>query len=71
MSESIGKKAETKIQEWLDRPSEGYSFDRIKDQMTQLDFSAVQTYVILLSSNHLTCITQSQKLQKRTDLNSA
>ena len=34
MSESIGKKAENKIQEWLDRPGEGYSFDRIKDQMT-------------------------------------
>ena len=30
----IGKQAETKIQEWLDRPSDGYSFDRIKDQMT-------------------------------------
>lgn len=29
----IGKKAEAKIQEWLDRPEEGYSFDRIKDQM--------------------------------------
>lgn len=35
MSEStIGKKAEKKIQEWLDRPDEGYCFDRIKDQMT-------------------------------------
>lgn len=34
MSENIGKKAEKKISDWLDRPSEGYCFDRIKDQMT-------------------------------------
>lgn len=34
MTDDIGKKAEAKIQEWLDRPEDGYSFDRIKDQMT-------------------------------------
>lgn len=31
MAESIGKKAEKKIKEWLDRPEEGYCFDRIPD----------------------------------------
>ena len=31
---NVGKKAENKIAEWLDRPEEGYSFDRIPDQMT-------------------------------------
>lgn len=30
----LGKKAEAKVKEWLDRPSDGYSFDRIPDQMT-------------------------------------
>lgn len=30
----LGKKAEGKIKEWLDRPEEGYSFDRLPDQMT-------------------------------------
>lgn len=30
----IGKQAESKIKQWLDRPEDGYSFDRIKDQMT-------------------------------------
>lgn len=30
----IGKKAEAKVEEWLNRPEEGYSCDRIKDQMT-------------------------------------
>lgn len=31
---TLGKKAESKISEWLDRPEEGYCFDRIPDQMT-------------------------------------
>ena len=30
----LGKAAEKKIKEWLDRPEEGYCFDRIPDQMT-------------------------------------
>ena len=33
MSESVGKKAEKKIREWLDRPDDGYSFDRLPDPM--------------------------------------
>lgn len=32
--DGLGKKAEEKIEEWLDRPQEGYCFDRIPDQMT-------------------------------------
>lgn len=32
--DDIGKKAEGKIREWLDRPEDGYSFDRIPDQMS-------------------------------------
>lgn len=28
----LGKNAEKKIREWLDRPSDGYCFDRIPDQ---------------------------------------
>lgn len=31
---TIGKKAEAKIREWLDRPQDGYCLDRLKDQMT-------------------------------------
>lgn len=34
MNDGLGKEAEQKIREWLDRPQDGYSFDRIKDQMT-------------------------------------
>lgn len=32
--DDLGKKAEQKIREWLDRPEQGYCFDRIPDQMT-------------------------------------
>lgn len=31
---NLGKKAEAKIKEWLDRPEEGYCFDRIPDQLS-------------------------------------
>lgn len=34
MQDLLGKDAERKIKEWLDRPEVGYSFDRIYDQMT-------------------------------------
>lgn len=30
----LAKKAEAKVRQWLDRPEEGYCFDRIPDQMT-------------------------------------
>ncbi|MCM1226401.1 MAG: Holliday junction resolvase RecU [Clostridium sp.] len=32
--DDLGKKAEQKIREWLNRPTEGYCFDRLPDQMT-------------------------------------
>lgn len=30
----LGKKGEAKVKEWLDKPEDGYCFDRIPDQMT-------------------------------------
>lgn len=32
--DNLGKKAEQKIRDWLNRPEAGYSLDRIPDQMT-------------------------------------
>ncbi len=32
--DNLGKKAEQKIREWLDKPEQGYCFDRIPDQQT-------------------------------------
>lgn len=34
MDDRLGKQAEKKIKEWLDRPEEGYCFDRLYDRMT-------------------------------------
>lgn len=34
MQDNLGKKAEQKIKEWLDRPAEGYCFERIPDQLS-------------------------------------
>ena len=34
MDNNLGKKAETKIKEWLDKPDQGYCFERIPDQLT-------------------------------------
>lgn len=34
MNDGLGKKAEQKIKEWLNRPSDGYSFDRFYDQLS-------------------------------------
>ena len=52
MSDSlIGKDAEKKIQEWLDRKEDGYSFDRIKDQMTQPASTEAQTSATLSATS--------------------
>lgn len=40
MNDGLGKKAEQKIRTWLNRPQDGYSFDRIPDQMSGLYGSA-------------------------------
>lgn len=34
VNDLLGKKAEAKIKEWLDRPEQGYCFDRIPDQVS-------------------------------------
>ena len=34
MNDGLGKEAEKKIWQWLDRPKQGQSFDRFYDQMT-------------------------------------
>lgn len=34
MNDGLGKKAEKKIKEWLNRPQDGYCFERIPDQLS-------------------------------------
>lgn len=34
MNDDLGKQAERKIREWLDKPEDGYSFERVPDQLS-------------------------------------
>lgn len=34
MNDGLGKRAEQKIRDWLDRPEDGYCFDRLPDQLS-------------------------------------
>lgn len=38
--DGLGKEAEAKVKEWLNRPDEGYSLDRIPDQLSGMIGSA-------------------------------
>ena len=52
MNDGLGKKAEQKIKEWLDRPKDGYSFDRIPDQMSGMYGSSnICDFVLFKSPN--------------------
>ena len=52
MNDGLGKKAEQKIKEWLDRPKDGYSFDRIPDQMSGMFGSSnICDFVLFKSPN--------------------
>ncbi len=66
----LGKKAEQKIKQWLDKPEEGYSFDRIPDQMT--GFYAVSRNIcdfICFKSPNLYYIESKSTWNSRFDFN--
>lgn len=63
----IGKKAEKKIQEWLDRPEDGYSFDRIKDQMTGFYGSSNICDFTCFKSPHMYYIESKATYEDRFD----
>lgn len=53
MNDNLGKSAEKKIQEWLDRPEAGYDFQRIPDQMTGFYGSSnICDFVLYKYPNH-------------------
>lgn len=53
MTDKLGKNAEAKIREWLNRPEEGYCFDRIPDQMNGFPGSANICDFILYKSPYM------------------
>ena len=53
MNDNLGKSAEKKIQEWLDKPEAGYDFQRIPDQMTGFYGSSnICDFVLYKYPNH-------------------
>lgn len=53
ITDTLGKDAERKIKEWLDRPEEGYDFQRLPDQMTGFFGSSnICDFVLYKYPNH-------------------
>ena len=66
---TLGKKAEAKIREWLDRPEEGYCFDRIPDQMTGFYGSKNICDFTLFKSPNMYYIESKATWEDRFDFN--
>lgn len=66
---SLGKKAEKKIQEWLDRPEDGYCLDRLKDQMTGFYGSKNICDFTLFKSPYMYYIESKATWEDRFDFN--
>lgn len=50
--DDLGKKAEQKLRVWLDRPEDGYCFDRIPDQLTGFyGFKNICDFILFKSPN--------------------
>jgi len=69
MAEEYYKKAEKKIAEWLDRPEEGYCFERIPDQMTGLYGSKNKCDFTLFKAPYMYYIESKSTIHDRFDFN--
>lgn len=69
MNDGLGKKAEAKIKEWLDRPDKGYCFDRIYDQMTGFYGSKNICDFTLFKSPYMYYIESKATWEDRFDFN--
>lgn len=67
--DDLGKKAERKIREWLDRPKDGYCLDRIPDQMTGFYGSKNICDFTLLKSPNMYYIESKATWSDRFDFN--
>lgn len=65
--DGLGKSAERKIKEWLDKPELGYSFDRIQDQMTGFWGSANICDFVCFKSPYLYYIESKSTWNDRFD----
>lgn len=69
MNDGLGKEAERKIREWLDKPEDGYSFDRIPDQMSGLYGSKNICDFICFKSPYMYYIESKATWKDRFDFN--
>ena len=67
ITDTLGKDAERKIKEWLDRPDEGYCFDRLPDQMTGFYGSSNICDFILFKSPYMYYIESKATWSDRFD----
>lgn len=65
--DDLGKKAEQKIKKWLDRPQDGYCFDRIPDQQTGFYGSKNICDFILFKAPNMYYIESKATWQDRFD----
>lgn len=63
----LGKQAEAKIKQWLNRPDDGYSFDRIPDQMSGFYNSRNVCDFICFKSPYLVYIESKATYKDRFD----
>lgn len=63
----LGKQAEAKIKQWLNRPDDGYSFDRIPDQMSGFYNSRNVCDFICFKSPYLVYIESKATYRDRFD----
>lgn len=67
MNDGLGKKAESKIKEWLDKPDQGYCFDRIPDQISGMYGSKNICDFILFKSPYMYYIESKATWNDRFD----
>lgn len=63
----LGKKAEAKVKEWLNKPEEGFCFDRIPDQLTGFFGSSNICDFVLYRYPHLYYIESKATFEDRFD----
>ena len=68
MNDGLGKKAEQKIKQWLDRPEDGYCFDRIPDQLSGFYGSKNICDFICFKSPYMFYIESKATWEHRFDL---
>ena len=69
MNDNLGKRAELKIKDWLNRPESGYSFDRIPDQMHGFSGSRNICDFTLFKSPYMYYIESKSTWAERFDWN--